>query len=136
MKEENIMENPITAIIVEPDKPARVARIANDLKTLQTIVGGYIEVIRIDSNPVVIVCNDSGKITELPPNRCLRMKKPSRGYYEYVDIIYGTFLVVGVCEPEFVSVPEELIDQYLEMFRGPEELDEEYAVVKEDGRCD
>ena len=59
-------------LLVEPGKEARIAEIGNDLKSLQAAVGGYIEATYPFDDPVALVCNDEGKIMQMPLNRALR----------------------------------------------------------------
>ena len=76
-------------LIVEPEKAPRMANIAGDLNSLQQVVGGYIEAVYPYDDPVAIVCNEEGKLIGLPLNRKL----------EDYDIIAGTFVVCGICNP-------------------------------------
>ena len=59
-------------LLVEPGKEARIAEIGGDLKSLQAAVGGYIEATYPFDDPVALVCNDEGKIMQMPLNRALR----------------------------------------------------------------
>ena len=46
--------------------------IDSDLESLQHEVGGYIEAMYPDEDPVALVCNEEGKLEGLPLNRaCL-----------------------------------------------------------------
>ena len=54
-------------IIKEPGKPGRKADIPNTLETLQQVVGGYVEVIRIASDMYAIV-DEEGKPKGKPAN--------------------------------------------------------------------
>lgn len=71
------------AIIKEVGKSPRVEEIENDLETLQSLVGGYIEVVGMEEN-ILLICNEEGKINGLPPNF-------STGY----DTIAGTAVFVA-----------------------------------------
>ena len=71
------------AIIKEVGKEPRVEDIKNDLATLQELVGGYIEVVTIEDN-ILVICNEEGKLQGLPPNF-------SMGY----DVIVGTAVFVS-----------------------------------------
>lgn len=71
------------AIIKEVGKSPRVEEIENDLETLQSLVGGYIEVVGMEEN-ILLICNEEGKINGLPPNF-------STGY----DMIAGTAVFVA-----------------------------------------
>lgn len=49
-------------LLVEPGKEARMTEVGNDLRSLQSLVGGYIEATYPFDDPVALVCNDEGKI--------------------------------------------------------------------------
>lgn len=55
------------SIIKEVGKNPRVEEIKNDLDTLQSLVGGYIESVRMEEN-ILLICNEDGKLNGLPPN--------------------------------------------------------------------
>ena len=79
------------ALKIEPGKAPERIDVANELASLQSLVGGYIEVIYPDERrPVGLICNEEGKCCGLELNRALYQNgKP-------YDIIAGTFLVVGL----------------------------------------
>ena len=57
-------------IIVKPFTNPYVATIKGDLRSMQEIVGGYIEVIYPFDNPeIALICNEEGKLEGLTPNR-------------------------------------------------------------------
>ena len=62
----------LTVLMVEPGKAPYQAAIGADLKSLQQVVGGYIESISPYDDPVAIICNEEGKLEQLPFNRGLR----------------------------------------------------------------
>ena len=78
-------------LIVEPGKPARVDDIENDLKTLQGIVGGYIETVTPFQEDVVLIVNEEGKLKGLPECRTLVCMK-----WNQMEPIMGTFIVCGI----------------------------------------
>ena len=104
-------------LLVEPGKEARIAEIGNDLKSLQAAVGGYIEAIYPFDDPVALVCNDEGKIMQMPLNRALRGEDG-----KIYDAIAGPFFVCGIGEDDFCSLPKDLQAKYLEKFRWPEKF--------------
>lgn len=55
------------AIIKEAGKSPRVEEIENDLETIKSLVGGYIEVVGMEEN-ILLICNEEGKLNGLPPN--------------------------------------------------------------------
>ena len=96
-------------LIIEPMKEPHVADIENDLKSMQDVVGGLIEVINLEDD-IVMVDNEEGKLIGLEGNR--RVGR---------DIIAGTFFLCGSNdEGEFVSLTEEQIDKYTNRFKEPE----------------
>ena len=84
-------------LLVEPGKEARIAEIGNDLKSLQAAVGGYIEATYPFDDPVALVCNDEGKIMQMP-------------------------FICGLGEDDFCSLPKDLQDKYMEKFHWPEKF--------------
>lgn len=69
-------------IVKEVHKQPEVREIKNELSVLQELVGGYIEVIRVDD--VLLICNEEGKLQGLQPNFSI-------GH----DTIVGTAVFVG-----------------------------------------
>ena len=106
-------ENVLRAVYVEPNKPAYETEIENTLKALQRAVGGYIEAVSI-SDGISLVCNEEGKLDNLPGNRRIG-----------IDIIAGSFVIVGNGEEDFRSLTDEETNKYLEEFAQPEEISEE-----------
>ncbi len=105
----------IRILRVEPGKNPEVIEIENTLEELQAQVGGDIQDVYPFEDEVCLICNEEGKIQNLPLNRLLR--GPDGVPY---DIIAGTFLISGLTEDDFGSLPDELIRKYTEMFRIPE----------------
>ena len=64
-----------------------------------------------------LVCNDEGKLIGLELNRGLRDEDGN-----LYDIMAGTFLVVGLGEEDFTSLPPELAQKYMEHFKQPEQF--------------
>ena len=61
-------------LVVEPERRPEVREIDDSLKAMQDIVGGLIQPIYPFDDPVALVCNDEGKLMNLPANRGLRDK--------------------------------------------------------------
>jgi hypothetical protein len=102
----------MNVLIVEPEKAPREAEIGSGLKAMQDIVGGYIEATYPYDDPVVLVCNEEGKLTGLPLNRKI----------EDYDIIAGTFFICGLSEDNFDSLPPDLMEKYKDKFAQPEQF--------------
>ena len=103
-------------LVVEPERRPEVREIDDSLKVMQQIVGGLIQPIYLDDS-VALVCNDEGKLMDLPPNRGLRNKDG-----QIYDIVFGTFFLCGVPADgnHFTSLTPEQIEQYRKMFYTPE----------------
>lgn len=102
----------IKVLVVEPNMKPYVAIIDNDLKSFQSMVGGHIETLAL-SETADIICNEEGKLINLPPNRRIRD-----------DIIVGRFMVVGNNNTEhFSSITKEDIDKYYKQFETFEDID-------------
>lgn len=100
---------------VEPEKSSEIVEMDGSLASLQAAVGGYIEAAYPWDDPVAIVCNDDGKFNGLAPNRAIY---DTDG--EIVDIIAGTFLIVGLTDDNFGDLPDELARKYANLFAVPE----------------
>lgn len=104
-------------LVIEPGCRPEVREIDDSLKTMQQIVGGYIQSIYPFEEPVALVCNDEGKLMDLPANRGLRNKDG-----QMYDIVFGTFFLCGAPadSDHFISLTTEQIEQYRKMFYTPE----------------
>ena len=115
--QEHAAPEKMTVLVVEPMKEPYVKEIDPGLHALQAEVGGDIGATYPFSDPVALVCNDEGKLIGLDLNRGLRDENG-----EIYDIMAGTFLVVGLGEKDFTSLPPELAQKYTEHFRQPEQF--------------
>lgn len=93
----------MTILYVEVGKRPEIRDVSNSLKTLQALVGGYIAVLRLHGN-TVLVCNDDGIPLELPLNR----------YIAGVPI-YGNFFIVNIEGKDFVSLPDSEIKKWTDI---------------------
>ena len=103
-------------LVVEPEYKPEVREINDSLKEMQGIVGGLIQPIYLDDS-VVLICNDEGKMMNLPANRGLRDENG-----QMCDIIFGTFFLCGAPADtdHFTSLTPEQIERYKERFHTPE----------------
>ncbi len=104
-------DNPMTVLVVEPMKRPHVQEIDGSLASMQKLVGGTIQAVYPFDDPVALICNDEGKLMNLPCNRFLYDEQ--RNPY---DVICGTFFVVGVGEENFKSLTDRQIRKYHEMY--------------------
>lgn len=104
-------------LVVEPNQKPEVQEISNGLESMQAVVGGLIEAVYTFDDPVALICNEEGKITGLPLNRCLRDESG-----KIIDIIAGTFFICGAStdSESFSSLTDEQIEAYTKRFAIPE----------------
>ena len=110
------MNKVMRVVLVEPGKKAVVKMIDGSLAGMQQTVGGYIEAIALDDQGICLVCNENGKIDDLPLNRVL----VDDG--RVTDIVAGTFFVCGTDEEDFASLDDAAAQKYLKRFLLPEEV--------------
>lgn len=77
-------------LVVEPKRRPEAREIGDSLEAMQKIVGGLIQPVHPFEDAVALVCNDEGKVMNLPPNRGLRDKNG-----QIYDIVCGTFFLCG-----------------------------------------
>lgn len=106
-------------VIVEPEKKPFVQNIDDTLTSMQQIVGGTIQAVYPFEEPVALICNDEGKLLNLPLNRALR---DSNG--AIYDIVVGTFFLCAapVDSDRFECLTDEQVQIYLERFATPEQF--------------
>ena len=104
-------------IVVEPKKKPMVQDIGSGLEYMQKIVGGSIEAIYPFEEPVALICNEEGKLLNLPLNRVLR--DDAGNVY---DIISGTFFVCAAPpdSDRFAGLTDQQAKTYMERFAIPE----------------
>ena len=100
---------------VEPYQLPEVKEIDSGLSSLQHEVEGWIEATYPFEDPVAIICNEEGKVNGMEYNRAIRDENG-----EVREIIAGPFLVVGLDEENFASLPEDMLQKYKRMFAQPE----------------
>ena len=104
-------------VVVEPKKKPMVQDVGSDLKSMQKIVDGSIHAIYPFDEPVALICNEEGKLLNLPLNRALRNDEG-----EVYDIISGTFFVCAAPpnSDHFAGLTDQQVKTYLEQFSMPE----------------
>ena len=109
----------IEVLLVEPGKYPKVIEISDDLETMQSVVGGYIEEYMPFDDDVAIVCNESGKINGEELNRAIY---GDNGHL--LDIIAGKFFIcyAPIESERFLSMPDDLLKKYEKLFKYPERI--------------
>lgn len=98
----------LRGLLVKPNKLPEEITFDNSLEKKQELVEGYIEYTYSDDFPdVAFICNEEGKINELPYNRDI-------GH----DIIAGNFIIISsnVEDGEDVSLSDKQIEKYKKIF--------------------
>lgn len=109
------MERSIKIVILEPDKPARITEVGEDLASMQAVVGGYIQVIpayavpggKVLSRELLLVLNEEGKLDDLPYNFKI---------WDGADYIAGTCFICKENEDEMVGLSDEEANQIVSLF--------------------
>ena len=93
-------------LMIEPGKKPRKAEIDGSLQGMQQVMGGYIQAIYPFKDPVALICNEEGKLMELPFNRVLRDEDG-----DIYDVVAGTFFLCSAPpdSDSFENLSEELI---------------------------
>ena len=110
-------DSTITVLVVEPGKEPYAKEIDSGLESLQHEVSGDIQAVYPFEKPVAIVCNAEAKLEGLPLNRALRDDDG-----DIYDIVAGTFMVVGLTDDSFGSLTPELMQQFTDHFKIPEQF--------------
>lgn len=99
--------NQIRVIVKEVGKHPTVKEIKNELEVFKSLVGGYIEVVRVTPE-ILMICNEEGKMQGLPPNF-------STGH----DVIVGTAVFVAFDGSEdFAGLSDYQVLEIMELFMG------------------
>ena len=104
-------------LVIEPGRRPEMREIDGSLESMQEIVGGLIQALYLFDEPVALVCNDEGKLMNLPANRGLRDENG-----QLYDIVCGTFFLCGAPRDseQFTSLTPEQIEHYRKRFYTPE----------------
>ena len=104
-------------VLVEPGKVAQITEMELSLENIQKVVGGMIQAVYPWKDKAALVCNDEGKLLEMPPNRALEDEKG-----HVYDIVCGTFFICGVSDEDLTGLSNEQAQLYLKKFRNPQKI--------------
>lgn len=126
----------IRILVLEPGKAPEVRSIPNTLECAQEIVGGLIQIVSYDSryrsafknaenaNSIVVVCNEEGKLQQLPMNRVLLYGNT------ILDVYQGTIFICGVAHGDFVSLSDDQVKVLEHVYHEPDQfLRTPYGVI-------
>lgn len=107
--------NKMKVLVVEPLKRPQVQEFSGSLNSMQDIVGGRVHATHPFEDSVNVITMDMGKLIEQPMNRVLRDKDG-----KIDDVICGAFIICGVSDEDFISLTDEQIARYTQLFYVPE----------------
>ena len=102
-------EGEIRVVVVQPDEAAQEVMMRNELKEMQRIVGGWIEVFPIGIEGAVCVCDDEGLLKRRPWSRFV----PATG-----APIAGPFFIAGDGS-SFRSLTPRQVEEAMSLFGTP-----------------
>lgn len=99
---------------VRPKHYPEVIDIDCSLESLQKEVEGPIQAVYPWDDEVALICNEDGKLHD----DCMeKLNRTLDGPYGIpIDIIVGTFLIVGLTEDDFGELLPEFVEKYEKMF--------------------
>ena len=102
---------------VRPKHYPEVIDIDCSLESLQKEVEGRIQAVYPWDDEVALICNEDGKLHD----DCMeKLNRTLDGPYGIpIDIIVGTFLIVGLTEDDFDELLPEFVEKYEKMFHQP-----------------
>lgn len=102
-------------LVVEPCKHPYVEDIDGSLKSMQEIIGGGVHATHPFDDAINVITTDMGRLIEQPMNRVLRDDNGSID-----DVLCGTFLICGASNENMISLTDEQIKRYTQLFYVPE----------------
>jgi len=106
------IQETMTVLVVEPRKPPYTAEIPVGLDGLTAAVDGPIAATYPFADQVALICNDDGRNMGLELNRALY---DGRG--QVYDVVPGTFVIAGLGDGCFTSLPEDMIEKFAQRFQ-------------------
>ena len=110
---EQLAQEKLRILMVEPGKVPYVSEIPNTLAGQQQAVEGLIEYV-YNGDGTIIVVNEEGKLNGMQANRRIDG-----------DVLVGPFFIAGDDGEELRSLSEEEIKKYTERFAEPEDIPQE-----------
>jgi hypothetical protein len=90
-------EDVIKVLICNAGESPKIEVIDNDIKPMQEIVGGYVQMLQI-GNGICLLCNEDGLMQQLQPN-----------FMTQWGMIVGNVIFAGERGQEFASLNDEQI---------------------------
>lgn len=100
----------INVLMFRVNQDARVETIIDTLQMHQNLVDGWIEAVPIHGTIYTLICNEEGKLRELPLNKYVQI---APGYWEPIA---GNFFVTRIRNEEFWPLGRVDLELLLEDF--------------------
>jgi hypothetical protein len=115
----NPTSDEIQVVVVEPMKPPYKKYIPNTLESMNELVGGYIEIIRMGNTEtggnIAITLNEEGKLMNLPMNRMIFARNG------VADVFVGTFFITAFnMQGDNISLNDAECEKLIKRFKGME----------------
>ena len=114
---------------IKPRQYPEIVEIESSLESLQNEVDGPIQACYPWDDPVALICNEEGKLLDCGIDNFNRTLLDEYGVP--LDIIAGTFLIVGLTEDDFGDLSMKYLKKYEKMFHRPEKF---HRTVDEQGK--
>jgi hypothetical protein len=119
LSSQRVASRPIRALIIQPDNTYEVRVIDQTIRTLQSIVGGYIEAVTTEH--CTFWCDEEGKLKERPCNTLATyLWWNLMPEMEGRDVLQGTVFVTGPAHEAMDSDP--VSDAVVELFETIERI--------------
>lgn len=109
-------------IICRPGEPGFVTEITPDYNILTRLVGGPLQETHPIGKDVAILANEEGKLMGRLPNRFQSGKHAKKliekGFAS--DVYAGTVVIIGSCDKGYVSLTDDQIELYMDIYGEPE----------------
>ena len=106
------IQDTMKVLVVEPRQAPRICEIPTGEDGLSEVVGGPITATYPFEDMVALIYNDEAKNMGMELNRALY---DGRG--KIYDVVPGTFVIAGLGESCFTSLPEDLADKFTRRFQ-------------------
>ena len=109
--------NRMNILLLEPGKRPRSAVITGTLQSMQQVVDGPIQAVYPFAEPVALICNEEGKLRNLPWNRALRDEAG-----QIYDIVAGTCFLCAAPpgEDSFAGLTDAQLETFSRRFAALE----------------
>ena len=109
--------NRMNILLLEPGKRPRSAVITGTLQSMQQVVDGPIQAVYPFAEPVALICNEEGKLRNLPWNRALRDEDG-----QIYDIVAGMCFLCAAppWEETFAGLTDAQLETFARRFATPE----------------